>query len=184
MHNKKVILSAIGKDRPGIVSEVAGILYQRGSSIEDSSMTILEGEFSMLMIVTLPGAARIERLQRIFRPLGKRLGLTVSIQTLKDRPRVGPLLHRGTPHMLSVLGKDRPGIVHRVAKLLANHKINITDLNTKVIGHEGGPNVYAMVVETEVPPTLARARFTRQLKQLAKSLNVKITFKPIETLGL
>ncbi len=41
-------ITAIGKDRPGIVAGVSKALYDLGTNIEDSSMTILSGEFAMI----------------------------------------------------------------------------------------------------------------------------------------
>ena len=68
----KVVVSAIGKDQPGIVSSVTGILYRHGASIEDSSMTILEENFAMIMIVSLPREATAAEFAEDFRKLEKK----------------------------------------------------------------------------------------------------------------
>ena len=180
----KVVLSAIGKDKPGIVSAVTGILYRHGASIEDSSMTILEENFTMIMIVSLPGKTTVEAFAEDFRRIEKKTGLLVSLATPKQKPHVGPARPQGKPYMLSVLGSDKPGIVHKVSKLLADSKVNITDLNTKVIGREGEKNVYAMVIEVEIPASLPPATLQSKLSRLAKSLKVDISSRPIETLTL
>ena len=36
--NQKFIMIAFGKDRPGIVADVSGIIYENGCNLEDSSM--------------------------------------------------------------------------------------------------------------------------------------------------
>ncbi|OGW70178.1 MAG: hypothetical protein A2036_02705 [Omnitrophica bacterium GWA2_50_21] len=180
----KVVVSAIGKDQPGIVSSVTGILYRHGASIEDSSMTILEENFAMIMIVSLPREATAAEFAEDFRKLEKKQGLLVSIATPKQKPHVGPVKSQGTPIMVSVLGSDKPGIVHQVSKLLAGLKINITDLNTKVIGREGKKNIYAMIVEVELPPPISPAKLQGRLSRLAKTLKVDISSHPIESLTL
>ncbi len=48
----KIIITAIGKDRPGIVSSVAEILYQLGCNIENVSQTILQSEFAGIYIIS------------------------------------------------------------------------------------------------------------------------------------
>src|SRR5437899_5188362 len=45
-------LSAIGKDRPGIVADLAELIFEHGCNLEDSSMTILGGEFAVLLLFT------------------------------------------------------------------------------------------------------------------------------------
>ncbi len=180
----KVVVSVIGKDRSGIVSEVTGILYRHHCSIEDSSMTILEGNFVMIMIVALPNKTRLNLFQKKIKVLEKKSGLIISVQELKQKPRIGPILHKGRPFILSVLGSDKPGIVHRVTKVLAERRINITDLNTKVIGREGDRNAYAMVLELEVPQLVKESVLAGELKNLGKALKVDITLKPIESLTL
>ena len=45
-------MSAIGKDRPGIVADLAELIFEHGCNLEDSSMTILGGEFAVLLLFT------------------------------------------------------------------------------------------------------------------------------------
>src|SRR2546423_4648007 len=47
-------LSAIGRDRPGIVAALTGVLLDHGLNIEDSQATILRGHFSIVLIVATP----------------------------------------------------------------------------------------------------------------------------------
>ena len=47
-------LTIIGRDRPGIVSEVTEILYNLGCNIADSSCSILGGQFAMILILAHP----------------------------------------------------------------------------------------------------------------------------------
>ena len=44
------ILSAIGKDRPGIVADVSEVIYECGGNIEDSNMGLLRSHFALLIL--------------------------------------------------------------------------------------------------------------------------------------
>jgi predicted amino acid-binding ACT domain protein len=44
------ILSAMGKDRPGIVADVSEVIYECGGNIEDSSMSLLRNHFALLLL--------------------------------------------------------------------------------------------------------------------------------------
>lgn len=180
----KIVVTAMGQDRPGIVSAVTGILYRHRASIEDSTMTILEGNFAMIMIVAVPAQSGLKVFEKNFRQLESKMGLVISITRLKKKPHIGPFKHKGTPYILSVLGGDKPGIVHQVARFLARNGINITDLNTKVIGREGDKNAYAMVLEVEVPPSIQIPALECQLKELGRIIKVDIRFRPLNQLNL
>ena len=49
-------LSALGVDVPGIVAAVSGTLGDQGCNLEDSTMTILQGHFAILLVVKAPDA--------------------------------------------------------------------------------------------------------------------------------
>ena len=48
----RAVISTIGQDRPGIVNELTEIVHELSLNIEDSRMTVLGGEFAVLMSVT------------------------------------------------------------------------------------------------------------------------------------
>src|SRR4030095_915502 len=75
-------LSAIGRDRPGIVADLAELIYECDCNLADSRMTILGSEFAVLLLLSgqgpdaerrlSAGCKRLEwekRLTVFFRPL-------------------------------------------------------------------------------------------------------------------
>ena len=48
----RFIMTAFGKDRPGIVADVTEMLYENGCNLEDTSMTLLAGEFTLILLFT------------------------------------------------------------------------------------------------------------------------------------
>jgi glycine cleavage system transcriptional repressor len=176
----KMALTAVGRDRPGIVAEVSRVLYQHGCNLEDSSMTILEGEFAMILIVEVPSQASLEGLRRDLDAVAADMHLLLALRELPE-----PVAERapaGRPFILSVYGADRPGIVYEVTRLLADQGINITDVNTRVVS--GARPVYIMLLEIEVPGHISPDELSRQLSDLGARLQVEITFRPLETAQL
>ena len=47
---KKYIMTAFGKDRPGIVADVTQVLYENGCNLEDTSMSMLSDEFTINLL--------------------------------------------------------------------------------------------------------------------------------------
>ena len=49
---KKFIMTAFCKDRPGIVADVSQVIYENGCNLEDSSMTSLSDEFAIILLLS------------------------------------------------------------------------------------------------------------------------------------
>ena len=56
----QLALSAIGRDRPGIVAEVTRALLGHSLNITDSQMAVLGGRFTMMLIVDAPEATDLD----------------------------------------------------------------------------------------------------------------------------
>ena len=95
-------LTIIGRDRPGIVSQVTEILFQGGFNIADSSCSILGGQFSMILIISNPAISTKEEFSDTFKPLEEN-NLSVYIRTLKPGGEIRPELD----HLNGFLFLDR-----------------------------------------------------------------------------
>jgi glycine cleavage system transcriptional repressor len=179
---KHFSLSVVGRDRPGIVAEVSRVLYELGCNIEDSTCTILSGQFAMILVIGIGDPAAAPPIDPAFDPLREAMGLTVSLHELEEevaRDRTPA----GKPYVVSVYGADRPGIVYAVAKELAAFQVNVTDLKTQVIGSGNRP-VYVMVLEADIPDTVDVKELDSAFDKIRKELSVSISLRPIEPVEL
>ncbi len=175
-------VTIIGKDRPGIVAGAAEVLFRLGSNIEDSSCTMLGGEFAMILIVSHDKPFSKTRMLEDFKAFGETMQLSVFVRSLSsDEVRyqtpVGELC------IVSVYGSDRPGIVFRVTKELADRGVNISDLNTKLIGSPDSP-VYVMMLEAVLPEGVGVEELEKMLERLKKELNVEISVRSVTPVSL
>jgi len=175
-------VSVVGKDRPGIVAGVAEVLYRLGCNIADSSCTMLAGEFAMILIVSHPRPFGKGHLFEELKPACEHLGMSLSVRTLHS-DEVKRLETEGEICMVSVYGADQPGIVYRVTRELADQGINITDLNTKLIGSEAEP-VYVMMLEAALPQGQTPEGLEAMLGNLKKELQVEIGVRVITPVAL
>lgn len=174
-------LTIIGRDRPGIVSQVTEILYKLGFNIADSSCSILGGQFSMILIISNPTISSKEEFSDSFAPL-EESNLSVFIRTLKPGGEEHPAME-GELCMISVYGSDKPGIVYQVAKELGDRQINITDLNTKLIGDEDRP-VYVMMIEALLPEGIEVEAVEGWMAELKQKLQVDISVRSLVAMEL
>ena len=177
-----IAVTIIGKDRPGIVAGAAEVLYRLGCNIEDSSSTILGGEFAMILIVSHDRPFSKTRLLQDFKAFGESMQLSVFARVL-TKGEVRYEAPAGELCMVSVYGSDRPGIVYRITWELAQRNINISDLNTKLIGSPEEP-VYVLMLEAALPEGLGVEDVSRLLEKLKKELNVEIGVRSITPVSL
>lgn len=174
-------LTIVGRDRPGIVSQVTKILFDQGCNLADSSCSILGGQFAMILILGHPEFTNLESFGDAFKPL-QDTDLTVALRVLKPGGETRSQID-GDICMISVYGSDKPGIVYRVAEVLGERKVNITDLNTKLVGTEERP-VYVMVIEAALPEDVEEEDVNRWLAPIRDELQIDITVRTIQTVEL
>lgn len=161
----QLAVTAVGADRPGIIARVTGVLLEHGGNLEDSSMTILGGQFAIALLVSTASPAAA--LEAALADATGDLGLLVSVR------EVGPGSDSPAPtHMLTVYGADRPGIVHGVAQVLADQGVNVTDLTTRVL--DGERPVYAMMLEVSLPGGVGQDVLADALRQDVSEVEVSL----------
>lgn len=181
---KRVALTFIGKDRPGIIARISKSLCQTGCNIEDTTMTILEGEFAMILIATIANDSATARLRKDFDILKKRWGLNCFWDSLPGNMVRGEKHLPGSKtYIVSVIGKDRTGIVFETSRILAGAGLNITDLNSKILGKDKRA-VFAMILEFDTPKGFNVKCLNPAWERLRKKLKVDISMKPLDRLSL
>lgn len=170
-------VTAVGADRPGIVAAVTRVFVDHGCNLEDSSMTILRGQFAMMLVVDAPPGVEAAELEQALAGPAADLDLVVTVRAAAEP--VEPVGEAETTWTVSVYGADHPGIVHGVASLLAANLVNIVDLSTRVVGSDESP-VYTMVLEVTLPAGADPRALERKLEVTAGELGVTCRLHPSE----
>ena len=77
----KGIITVVGKDRVGIIAKVCSFLSNEGINILDISQTIVQGYFTMMMIVDITETSdRLEGLAESLKTLGEEIGVQIKFQ--------------------------------------------------------------------------------------------------------
>ncbi len=175
---KYFIITAYGKDQPGIVAGITKVLYEKGFNIEDSTMTRLNNEFTVMLVVTTEKDISVDELKDAFSKIEKEKDLTISVkeitdEALKEKEEVG------TVYNIVVYGADKPGIVYKVAKLLADKGINITDLRT-----EKSHDLYILISQVEFPPNLSEEEIKSELDRIKDEINIDVSLEKQEAVEM
>lgn len=169
MHS--VAVTVIGRDRPGIIAEVTGVIAELGGNLEDSAMTLLRGHFAWMLIATIEHTPAM--LASALHPLTDD-GLMISVLPISEDPQ---RVAEPASYLLHVHGADRPGIVAAVSAILAKHGGNITDLSTRL----GSRGMYVLVAEVALPKDIDVVSLGEQLGQVGHDLGVGVSLRPSES---
>ena len=121
------VLSVLSDDHPGIVAGVSTVAARLDGNIMSCSQTVLDGYFTFIMIVDIPGNRTPDELANEVRQAPE-LGEQYQVIAQQYQPKKTDDVPTENSFIISVFGKDRSGIVREFSRYLAGHDINITDL--------------------------------------------------------
>ena len=77
----RAIVTVIGKDKSGIIAKVSTLLAEKNVNIEDISQTIVQGNFTMLMLCNLSDATlNLKEIKQELSILGEKIGVSIHVQ--------------------------------------------------------------------------------------------------------
>jgi glycine cleavage system regulatory protein len=160
-----LILTVIGPDRPGLVRALAQSVAAHGGSWLESRMARLGGQFAGIVLVEAP-----ESLLDDLRTLENE-GLRIVAQS----GTAAAATQTGERLAVEVVGNDRPGIVRDVARVLAEHGVNIEELTTGVVsGSFSGETLFRATALVRAPDAASVAAIRAGLEFLGNEMMVDI----------
>jgi glycine cleavage system transcriptional repressor len=173
------IFTAIGSDRVGIVDDLTAQILERRCNVEESRMTVLGGEFAVMLLVS-GQPEEVAELLAAGPAIGQTLGLLVATKQTTPPRRDA----RMRPYQLESVSLDTPGILHSVTSLLRGHGINIEDLETETSAAPWtGAPMFLMRARLSLPPAVSPAALREELEALEAQQNLDVRLTPIAPAG-
>ena len=167
---KHLIIKGIGPDRPGIVSDISGMVTSNNGNIEESRMIRLGTEFSILMMISLPEKNQ-ENLKHQLETIE---GIKFYLTETHKMPS-----HEVANHVVRLNGADNEGVVHRFADLLTSMGISIIEIITDT---ENAPLTGSAIFRMSAKMHLndrTKQKLEEKLEDLKKILDFEITLHQI-----
>lgn len=171
-----LVVSALGRDQPGIVDGLSRAVLDCGCSILDSRMAVLGSEFAVIMLLS-GNWSSIAKMEDLLPRVGERLDLTVSTRRTEERPPAESVV----PYAVEVVSMDHPGIVHDIAEFFSSRQINVEDLYTGSYQapHTGTP-MFSMHMTVGVPGDMSIAALRGEFMDFCDSLNLDAMLAPVK----
>ncbi|MEM7435268.1 MAG: ACT domain-containing protein [Myxococcota bacterium] len=166
---ESLVVTVIGKDRPGLVESVSAAIESHGGSWVESRMAHLAGHFAGILRASVPDSS-VDGLTAALQALVHD-GLQVTIERgFSASPEEGNLI------LLELIGSDRPGIIHKISEALAARGVNVDELDTQCEGAPwSGDALFKATARLRAPRSLDIDQLREGLEAIAADLMVDIT---------
>lgn len=162
-----IALTVYGKDKKGIIYSISKVLAENNVNIIDIEQRVLHGIFSMYVIADCTKSyLSFEELRRRIVDVGNRLGLNVQVSKV-ERSKAKKNLY-----VITVIGKDRVGIVRDISKILLDHDVNIE--STSLIARDKLISIEFIVDIGCADPEVLK----KNLKREVESVNLDVVIQP------
>lgn len=176
-----LLVNSVGKDRPGIVSDITKLVVDQGGNVSSSTASRLGSHFGLMMLVAVPKSASDDFQSAV--TAVPDLSTTCYLTDNPDAVEVSPEVGYAGEFVLQ--GADNPGIVHQVTQILAKHNLNIDEMKTleDKSAPYGGLSLFHMSGIATSPAPLAKSFDSKivaqELEELGDRLNCDITLEDV-----
>ena len=177
-------LSAIGLDSPGLVSKITAKAFEMGGNIIDVEENCRRGLFSIFLVIDFSRSTHdMDTVSRALHSLGEETGLKVVLGIFDGEECLNGTKKEN--HIVTLLGKDRPGIISRVSRLFHDKKVNIEHCRMIARGDffsmEMGIDTSHMPTPPEHSHEEALENMKTELKSLCRDLNQSVVIQSEDT---
>lgn len=170
---KYLIISALGSDRPGLIRDLAKAVADVGCTIADCRMTLLGGEFALLLLASGNWNA-VAKLESQAASLAKKLDLAITTRRTEERAPRDMM-----PYVVDVAALDRPGILSEVADFFARRDINVDEMSSwSYAAASTAADMVSISLNISVPADVHIGRLRDEFTDFCDSLNLDATLEP------
>lgn len=170
-----IAISAIGKDRTGLIHDLSRLVAECGGSISESRMTALGTEFAVLMLVS-GNWHTIAKIEAELQRLAESAGVALQIKRTGERP-----VHEDqVPYSVDVVCLDQGGVVSALSGFFTARGIDISEMSTRSYpaAHTGAP-MFGVYMVVTVPSKVHLGAMREEFMDLCDNLNLDAILEPI-----
>lgn len=167
--DQHLVMTILGKDRPGLVEKVADTVARHGGNWLESRMCRLGGEFAGILRVSIPSESVNSFEQQLTALETDGMSLTLR----RDTPDNQQVQRSFT--QMEIIGHDRPGIVREISKALAQAAVNVEELETTCVSAPmSGEMLFKANARLRVPVGADMQALRQKLERIATDLTIDI----------
>ncbi len=131
----RYVISVLASDRVGIVKHITSAITDRGGDIYGMSQTVVHGYFTVILAARFETPLSADDIRDAILAKFETGESSVVVRPIEAHDAVAqPNAEETERYILTLSGKDSPGILKTVTGYLADNKINIEDYYFTITG--------------------------------------------------
>ena len=169
---KKLVITFISDDRPGLVEKLSQMVQQHGGNWLESKMAQLSGKFTGIVEISLPDE-QVSVLTQELTALSSQ-GISLLAEPVVSTP---PQNNLGSGE-IGILGLDRPGIVKEISTALAALDINVEEFHSFVeAAPMSGQPLFKADLAIGIPAEVNLPLLHEKLDAISQNLDIECMLK-------
>ena len=170
--NNHIIISVMSKDRPGIIAEVTGAIFELNGDLADLNQSVLCGYLTMILIATFDNHVAPDDILAKINSVESATPLDVIVKSMEE-----PLdtSYPGLPektYIVTTQGKNKRGLVHGISSFCFRRNINILDLATTRTDDR-----YTMILQLDLSDVDSIADVRKELQEYGKQSGLHVVMQ-------
>lgn len=161
----RIIITAIGVDRPGLVNKITSIINKNNGNIENSKMIKIDNQFAIIMEFLT-----IENIEGIKESLKAINDLEIYYKSAKSTKNIEKPISK-----YLIKGADDQGIVKTISNYFKGQNLNITELDTFIESAPiTGSPLFNLKITVEHNSSINLDKVKKELEQICEQLNLNL----------
>ncbi|MFT5133688.1 MAG: glycine cleavage system transcriptional repressor [Gammaproteobacteria bacterium] len=173
---QQLVLVAMGKHSPRLIEELTKAILDCSCSISDSRMSNLGSECALVVKISGTWDA-IAKFEDSTPKLATRLGLSINSNRIHALKSTSGLM----PYAIDAVCSDRLGVVHEIARFMADNDLQIQDLYTNTYqAANTGTQMFSVHMTINIPADASISLVRNDFMDLCDRLNLDAIMEPVK----
>jgi len=170
--SKQMVISVMSKDRPGIVADITGAIYDLQGDLADLNQSVLCGYFTMILIASFDTEVTAEDVAAKFSQIKSETKLEVAVKDVDEPITIGAEQQSDKVYILTAQGQNKSGLVAQMGEFCRRHSINILDLGTTL-----KDGLYTMILQIDLACASSVDTVRADLEAFEKDTELKVVMQ-------
>lgn len=169
---KQMIISVLSKDRPGIVADITGIIFNLHGDLADLNQSVLGGYLTMILVAAFDDDVTPEDILAAVSHLKSETRLEVFVREMDTPIETAKSEFPDETYVVTAQGKNQSGLVFKMSDFCRRHFVNILDLSTSL-----DSDLYTMILQVDLSNVDSIDAFRSDLQVFSKETGLGVVMQ-------
>ncbi|NRD74192.1 glycine cleavage system transcriptional repressor [Shewanella sp. VB17] len=170
-----LVITAMGVNRPGIVSKFARLASECDCDVVDSRMALFGSEFTLIMMLSGSWAS-ITKMESTL----PSLSVELELMTVMKRTSKHTAQHYVSRLEVTFNGKDKRGTMKKITQFLAERSLDLAAMRSHAEEDKNGDPTQAVFLTINVPEKIELDKLELSIHELAQDMSLNCTIERMQ----